>query len=212
MNKKELVNRWQDAEFAAIATPLAERVLVQKQELKGADLRGLVVGLDGSLAPFLHKDFQGASLEQVDLSFAQFSCSFNHCRMANVTLDEVCFDTCRFKSSHFEKCKFNKARMESPSLDDAEFSDCTFVAAKLHGRGWNEYGGKRIKFTRCRFVGTNFKNLQIRASKFIDCEFTNAVFTKCILSVITFQGSSPSPDSFFDCEVTQCLLNGSAFV
>jgi uncharacterized protein YjbI with pentapeptide repeats len=210
MNSKQLVGRWQDSVFFASARACIEQFVVDKRPSTGLDLRGLVLGLDGEMELLRHRDFQDTSLEDSDISFGKFSCAFSRCRWSTVKLDSVKLDTCRFKDGSFEKCEFIKARMDSPVLDDCSFTDCVFEGTTIAGRGFNEYGGKRITFVRCRFVRTILKNLQIRASRFIDCEFTESSFSKCLLFGTGFSGSVPLIDSFVECDLTQCMANGVA--
>jgi uncharacterized protein YjbI with pentapeptide repeats len=208
MNSKQLASRWQDVAFIANAKAYLNQLIVDRLPSRGLDLRGLVLGLDGEMELLKHRDFQDTLLEDSNVSFGKFSCAFSRCRWSSVMLESVKFDTCRFKDCSFEKCEIVKTRMDSPVLDDCSFIDSVFDGTTIAGRGFNEYGGKRITFVRCRFASTIFKNLQIRASRFIDCEFSESSFSKCLLSGTSFSGSVPLVDSFVECELTQCTANG----
>lgn len=210
MKKKDLIKRWHLAENAPLVA-LAERALTEKEEVSNADLRGLFVGVDGALPEFLYEAFIDGSLTDVDLSFANLSCSFANVRLIEVTMAEVKFDTCSFDRGYFERCVFAKAHIDSPWLDDAEFTGCDFEHTKLRGRGFGEYGGRRVTFTSCRFVGTNFTNLQFRATRFNDCEFTDVSFNRCYFAGVAFKGASPPRESFTKCEFLQCEANGNIF-
>lgn len=212
MNSKQYAIRWQDSDFTANARAYLNRLILEKQPCAGLDLRGLVVGLDGELELLKHHDFQDTSLRDSDLSFGKPSCAFSRCRWASVKLESVTFDTCRFKDCNFEKCEIIKTRIDSPVLDDCSFTDCVFDDTTITGRGFNEYGGKRVAFVRCRFASTCFKNLQIRASRFVDCEFIDSSFSKCLLSGTSFSGPASSVASFAECELTQCTANGATIL
>lgn len=208
MNNKQLTVRWQDNVFLATARAYIDQFVLDKKPSTGLDLRGLVLGLDGEMELLKNRDFQDTSLDDSDVSFGKFSCAFSRCLWTSVKLENVKFDACRFKDCNFKKCEIVRTRMDSPVLDDCSFTDCVFDGATIAGRGFNEYGGKRITFVRCRFSGTSFKNLQIRASRFIDCEFAESTFSKCLLSGTSFSGSMPLANSFVECELTQCMANG----
>jgi len=211
MKKKELVGRWTDQLFVERMHEVVRNAFVEKNATD-ADLSGLVVGLDGAIESLIHSDLQDARLVRVKFSFSKFSCSFNRCNCVDVSFDEARFDTCRFKDSRFECCSFKKVRLDSPTLDDAVFVECSFHEAQIKGRGWNEYGGKRVTFERCRFDGCVFRNLQLRACKFIGCTFDNVTFSKCLMSGVSFSECSPDIAAFEGCELNQCVHDGTALV
>ena len=212
MNRKRFEARWADAHFVEQAANCLQSVFIGKTLDANADMRGLVVGLDGAIESLLHSDLQDTTISHVDLSYSRFSCPFSRCKCCDVTFEEAKFDTCRFKSSRFDSCLFRKARLDSPILDDAGFVACSFEAAQIRGRGWNEYGGKRVVFENCRFDDCVFRNLQLRACKFIGCSFDRTVFTKCLISGASFSGTAPDMAAFEDCQLSQCSLDGELFV
>lgn len=162
MSRSEFSRRWSDSSFVEASAGLLSRVFAEKTAVVDADLRGIVVGLDGAMPAILHSDFQGVEFRQVDASFGKFSCSFGRGVFRDCRFDSATFDTCRFKNAKVFGCSFEKAQFESPILDDAEFVDCSFLSAVIRGRGYNEYGGRRVRFERCRFQGSRFQNLQLR--------------------------------------------------
>lgn len=208
MNSKNLVNRWQDLGFVANASTCLEQLMVNKLPSSGLDLRGVVVGLQGQVQQVRDHDFYETLLKDSDLSFGKFSCSFSQCRWTSVMLEGGEFDTCDFRASNFENCSLVKARIDSPTFDDCIFTECVFDDAIISGRGFNEYGGRRVLFVRCRFTRTTFKNLQFRACRFIDCEYSESSFRRCLLAGTQFNGAAPSSNSFVECELTQCTSNG----
>jgi uncharacterized protein YjbI with pentapeptide repeats len=212
MNRNQFEARWADSHFLEQATDCLRSVFVEKTLDANADMRGLVVGLDGAIESLIHSDLQDAAISHVDLSFSRFSCPFSRCDCREVNFGESKFDTCRFKSSQFHNCLFRKAKMDSPILDDAGFLACSFDEAQIRGRGWNEYGGKRVVFENCRFDHCVFRNLQLRACKFIGCSFDRTAFRKCLISGASFSGMAPDLAAFEDCELIQCSLNGESLV
>ncbi len=208
MSRSEFSRRWSNSSFVEASTELLSRVFAEKTAVVDADLRGIVVGLDGAIPALLHSDFQGVEFRQVDASFGKFSCSFGRGVFTECPFDSAAFDTCRFKDARFFGCSFEKAQFESPVLDDAQFVDCSFLGAVLRGRGYNEYGGRRVRFERCRFPGVRFQNLQLRGAKLIDCEFGEAKFKKCLLVGVTITGSGLTSEQFDECEMSQTTING----
>ncbi|NQT12900.1 MAG: pentapeptide repeat-containing protein [Planctomycetes bacterium] len=209
MTRSELSRRWSDSSFVEGSSALLNEVFVEKTAVVNADLRGIIVGLDGAMPALLHSDFQDVDVRELDASFGEFSCSFVRGVFRDCRFDGVKFDTCRFKDAKFYGCSLERARLESPVLDDAEFVDCLLPGAAIRGRGCNEYGGRRVRFERCRFQGSRFQNLQLRGTRFIDCVFDGAGFKKCLLAGVTITGSGLTREQLEDCEISQTTIDGA---
>lgn len=206
--EKDIIERWQDVAFVASMTSCLKQLTIEKQPSNGLHLSGLVLGLDGEPELLSRSDFQDTHLTDSDLSLGAFSCAFSRCHWNSVKLEHVKFDTCRFKNAIFENCDIKNARFKSPILDDCSFTDCIFDGAIIVGRGFSEYGGRRISFVRCRFANADFKNLQIRASRFVDCDFTGSKFQKCLLTGTSFSGPGLEHSTFASCKLEECKING----
>lgn len=64
-----------------------------------------------------------------------------------------------------------------------------FVKAKfVAGSSGIEYGGCRVRFVDCDFTGAVFDRVEFRATKFINCTFTDAKFKKCDFRGVKFEG------------------------
>lgn len=209
MNKLQAAQRWGDDAFLNEVRGALYAVFVDKRCEEAVDLRGIVVGLDGAIDPLINANLQDTVLAGPDLSYARLSCSLNGANVRETQFRKAMFDTCRFMGARFERCSFEGARLNSPTLDDAAFLDCTFDKGQIRGRGWNEYGGRRILFEGCTFRGTVFQNLQLRACKFRRCAFHNTTFKKCILAGVSFVESSPNAATFVECETIQCTIDGN---
>ena len=209
MSRSEFSKRWADSSFVEASASLLNRVFAEKTAVINVDLRGIVVGLDDAMPALVRSDFQDVEFQEVDLSFGKFSCAFSRGVFKDCHFDGVDFDTCRFKDAKFFGCSFEKVQLESPILDDAEFVDCVFLGTVIRGRGYNEYGGRRVRFERCRFQGSRFQNLQLRGAKFIDCEFGEARFKKCLLAGVSITGSGLAVEQLDDCEISQTTINGT---
>jgi uncharacterized protein YjbI with pentapeptide repeats len=207
--KKQLVERWRDPEFVAEIESTIRGLSIGRQLPTQADIRGIVVRLDGALPELLHADFQGVNLVEVDASYGRFSCSFGHVAATACKFEDAYFDTCRFGRGRFTKCSFVRATLDSAHLDDAIFNECQFEEARIIGRGSNEYGGRRISFTNCNFKSALFQNIQLRATTFQGCTVEGVQFRKCLLAGVKFRDGAPPAEAFQNCEVQSVTVDGN---
>jgi uncharacterized protein YjbI with pentapeptide repeats len=207
--KKSLIQRWSDPQFVAEVGPLIRPFSLGRQLPENADLRGIVVGLDGAWPELLHGDFIGVNLVQIDASYGRFSCSFADAKASKCMFEETIFDTCLFQKAELTQCNFSRAKLDSPDFNDAIFRKCEFEDARITGRRIREYGGRRISFTNCAFKNTLFQNLQFRATTFQNCTFEGAQFRKCLLAGVKFQGGVPAKEAFQNCEVQSVTVDGN---
>jgi len=197
---KHLKNRWKHSSFILEVKDSINKIFFLKESDQPVDLRGIVVGLDGAIPELLNADFRTAKLSGQVFGYSKFSCSFNHGHFSSVDFSLSYFDTCDFIKSIFLECSFAQSKISSPTLDDAIFQNCTFHSAKISGRGFTEYGGRRTTFKNCVFNNCTFKNLEIRGCKFIDCNFDGVLFDTCIITGTSFLGSTAPPSAFSRCE------------
>ncbi|WP_233266587.1 pentapeptide repeat-containing protein [Pantoea ananatis] len=79
------------------------------------------------------------------------------------------------------------------NVDDAVCEASHFVKAKfVAGSSGIEYGGRRVRFVDCDFTGTVFDRVEFRATKYINCTFTdaklkNVTFVELSLRVVFYQ-------------------------
>jgi uncharacterized protein YjbI with pentapeptide repeats len=199
MEDSEYSKRWSDPKFLSRMGKVFTSIFVSRTPVEGADLRGLIVGLDGAPSALLAADFQDVNLENVDLSYSSLSCAFSRACIQESKFCKAVFDTCRLKGARFRSCVFVSARFDGPTLDDSVFLDCSFTQANLVGRGLNEYGGRRVVFERCDFKKSLLENLQLRACVFRDCSFETTTFRKCLMVGVKFEGTMPAENSFVSC-------------
>ncbi len=197
---KALRDRWKDGSFVLEMKDSIKAIFTDKVFHQPADLRGITVGLDGAIPELIHANFCDVNLSGQLFSHSNTSCSFSDGKFADIDFDYSFFDTCRFLRSYFKECKFNSENLNISTLDDAIFEDCLFQSAKISGRGFAEYGGRRTTFKNGSFKYCLFKNVHIRGCKFIDCDFDGASFDNCIITGTSFQGSMPLSTTFYDCE------------
>jgi uncharacterized protein YjbI with pentapeptide repeats len=199
MTEHFLRDRWKEPEFVRSIGSLLEDIFRNKNSQVPADLRGLVVGLDGALPGLSEASFQDTTIAGLDASSGKFSCDFVRAKIQGSRFVKVRFDTCWSKGALFEGVTFDQARFESPTFDDAVFRGCSFLEARITGRGYREYGGRRAVFENCDFSNTVFRNLQFRACQFRRCAWEGTTFTKCLIVGSKFEETSPSESSFIDC-------------
>jgi uncharacterized protein YjbI with pentapeptide repeats len=142
MASQGLTERWRDPAFLAATQEAVEDVFVRKSAT-GADLRGVIVGLDGAPSTLLDVDLQAAQLSGVDFSYSRVSCSMVRGAFVDCRFGGVVFDTCRMVSARFVGCSLDQSKVDSPWMNDAVFEACSFEGATIIGRGAREYGGKR---------------------------------------------------------------------
>lgn len=74
-------------------------------------------------------------------------------------------------------------------MDDAVCEASHFVKAKfVAGSSGIEYGGRRVRFVDCDFTCAVFDRVEFRATKYINCTFTDAKFKKCDFRGLKFEG------------------------
>jgi hypothetical protein len=199
MREVDIFKRWSDTQFLQMVMPALNEIFRQKSSALPADLRGIIVGLTGALPDLLHASFQEVIASGLDASACKVSCSFARARISGGRFVGSLFDTCRFKNAVFESTSFDQAKLDSPSLDDAMFRSRSFENSRIAGRGYREYGGRRMSFEKCNFRNVRFRNLQMRACSFRECLWDGAVFEKCIMVGVKFEGSKPPDGTLVDC-------------
>lgn len=199
MRSNRLSSRWQSENYSASVDSVLKSIKLDRRYSGAADLRGLIVGLDGQLPDLGTLDFQDSELSGVDFGYGRFSCSFSRCSFTDCSLDHANFDTCRMASSRFSRTSFVSVSISAPMLDDAVFEDCNFSDAKFRGRGMKMYGGRRAKFRSCSFDRVQFVGVELRACRFENCSFEGTVFQRCLLAGVKFEGPAPNDDQFQQC-------------
>lgn len=192
----ELSKRWSESKHLSEMTEMLKAIFLARTPVHDVDLRGIVIGMDGTPEILSKADFQDTRLRNADLSHGRYSCAFSRAFVEEGVFVQAVFDTCRLKEAHFVSCTFDEALLNSSTLNDAIFTECSFIRTKIKGRGSNEYGGKRAVFDRCDFTEALLQNLQFRACTFRQCIFDGAIFKKCLMVGVKFEGEEPAQESF----------------
>lgn len=209
MSSKHLLSRWASDNYLTSVESVLSSIKADRRYSGSADLRGLVVGVDGQLPEFELFDFQDVVLDGIDFSYSHFSCSFSRCVFTDCVLDNVKFDTCRMVSSRFLRTSFGGASIAAPMFHDAVFDGCSFAESILRGRGAGAYGARRAEFCGCSFDRCRFIGIELRACKFVGCSFEGTTFKQCVLAGVKFQGAGPDEGQFEKCDL-QSTRFGSA--
>lgn len=199
MPNNDILTRWTEPGFVHEVTPILNAIFRQKAALHSTDLRGIVVGLTGALPDLLHASFQGVAATDLDASLCRLSCDFVRAKVYGSKFEGGQFDTCSFKNAVFESTVFNRAKIDNPTFDDAVFRGCSFDGARIAGRGYREYGGRRMVFEKCSFRDVRIRNLQLRACSFRECVWDGAIIEKCIMVGVKFEGAAPPESSLVGC-------------
>ncbi|GEE03864.1 hypothetical protein nbrc107696_43100 [Gordonia spumicola] len=155
------------------------------------DLRGLSVGLalrlDPPRRPLIRRALGGRpTVRDVDLSFAEL-------------------DQWRIFDVDFENCRFDSAVLTSIRVFSASFTDCSFTSANLGGASLGSRstsGGRRSRFDRCDFSGSDIRSASTTPGFFTHCDFTgtrwqHTRFLETVLEFCDFR-SAVVDGSFFD--------------
>lgn len=190
--------RWRQTAFqnevAAVVAVLRKGAAV----VGNVDLGGIAIGTTGPLKELAEINLYRAKLTDVDASFADLSCSMNEAVFERVRFAHAEFDRCLFGRARLIDCDFAQAKL-IVNVDDSVFEQCNFSGASfLGGRNGVEYGGRRAKFIRCNFTNTTFKQVEFRATQFVDCVFDGAKFMQCDLRGVRVEGPEAPRASQFE--------------
>ena len=122
------------------------------------------------------------------MSYADLACSLNEVQLRQVRLAGAELDRCSLEKSQVTECDFSNAKL-IVNLDDSFFEGCKFIGTAFSGgKALAEYGGRRVRFTRCDFSDALFKRVEFRATHFIDCTFDRTRVTGCDLRGAKVEG------------------------
>ena len=193
---KKIKGKWSDGVFLTEVNDTLKLLTQKGTELKGIDLSGIIISSNSPIKQLQNAHLYLSKLNDVNMSHSFISCfadisSWNHVDFSNTK-----FDRCTMCKSTVTGCIFIKSKLVI-NADDAIFCDCNFTDAKIGiGTFGYEYGGRRTKFINCDFTGAIFKHVEFRASKFTNCIFTGARFISCDLRGIQFEGNEPTIEQY----------------
>lgn len=129
-----------------------------------------------------------SKITNTDMSYSKVSGSINNSILANVDFENACLDSALLCKAEIKRCNFSKSKPVI-NMDDAVCEASHFVKAKfVAGSSGIEYGGRRVRFVDCDFTCAVFDRVEFRATKYINCTFTDAKFKKCDFRGVKFEG------------------------
>lgn len=195
--KAALRNRWQTKEFKKGIEPALKALVAGKKNAEPLDLRGGSFGFYITPFPLVKKlRFINLNLCNIRFDYSTFDGPLQGSVFENVDFSFCDFKECGMSNSKFSRCRFRKTTLAMPGLNDAVFEDCDFTGALMRGTFSKGGGGRRVVFKRCCFHDMQFKGVEFRASKFIDCDFESAHFLACTLAFVKFEGTEPAKKQF----------------
>jgi uncharacterized protein YjbI with pentapeptide repeats len=92
--------------------------------------------------------------------------SFKNMKFENINYDDCIFYQCSFVNTQWINCRFKNTSIVGKSkLDRCEFNNCNFS-------GQHTNLGGPTKYINCKFLDSDFKNIQFWNTIFKDCIFT----------------------------------------
>jgi uncharacterized protein YjbI with pentapeptide repeats len=209
MTFSAIVERWRTPGFIKDIEGTLRMLLVDRSLAGPADLRGMVVGLDGAIADLEFVSFEQCTISQVDFAYSRFSCSFARSLFENNSFTSCTFDTCNMSKARFTACEYHSARFLAPTMNDTEYEACDFTDSRVEGRGTKGYGGRRAEFHCCNFNKVTLRNIELRACMFVKCTFEGALFENCDLRGLKIKGSRIDQTQFKNCNMAGAMIDSA---
>lgn len=199
---KKIKEKWQDSKYVESISDTINAIIAGRPVISDIDLSGIIIGPFAVLSELKAVNLFESKISHADLSFAKITGSINNSILSKVNFENVCLDRGLLCKAEITNCNFSKSNL-IVNMDDTVCESSSFVKAKFAGGSSGiEYGGRRVKFVNCDFTGAVFDKVEFRASKFIDCIFTDAKFKKCDFRGVTFEGGVlPLADQFENMDV-----------
>jgi uncharacterized protein YjbI with pentapeptide repeats len=185
---KKIKEKWNNPEYLQSITKCVSSIVAGRPNIHDIDLSGIIIGPFAILSALKSVNLFGSNINNTNLSFSKISGSINNSLLSNVNFESSHLDRALLCNTQIKNCNFSKSKL-IVNMDDAVCETSCFIKAKFGaGSSGVEYGGRRVKFINCDFTDAVFDRVEFRASKFINCIFTNAIFKKCDFRGIIFEG------------------------
>ncbi|MCE9530486.1 MAG: pentapeptide repeat-containing protein [Planctomycetes bacterium] len=205
--KQILRDRWSSLDFKKAIEPRIEAFVAINRFEGPIDFRGGVFGAGAvSLSILQSVSFIDAKVSNIEFGYSKFDCGFIDASISNCDFSECSFDDCSMRKAKFSKCSFRKSKMIA-LLNDAVFEECDFTDAIIKGNISKAHGGRRVVFVKCNFKDAQFKGIELRASRFVDCNFDGVHFFGCTISSPKFEGGAPTESQFTDVDFVGLLTS-----
>lgn len=183
-----------------------KKTLIETRQCVNCDLQGFEYKFEDFIrGNFDNINVMGSNLRdsQIDpIYMANVNFSYTDLSNANfnVSIVEMCSDTCTSPDSNFSNSKLINTTWHG-YLQNIDFSNSDFTGfnSKLvTDISIDEDGGQTVTVpfgaTNSSFKNVNFKNANLSFSYFFDSDFTNADFTNANLEDADFEGSIVTPE------------------
>ena len=168
----------------------------------GVDAAGVdFTGCDFTMMKLDHSNFEGANFTECDLGTTDFS----YCQM-----NDAIFDRAEMKDTIFWGAKLMNASFKQVDGDGVHFDEADLSHAEFSGLM------ARAHFSRATGISAQFAHLDLRLCKFMDANFTGALFDVCLIIYGRLQKIDLTGAAFKGCHIeesnfTEATLYGAAF-
>lgn len=197
MKNKDILKKWKDEGYLASVSNHIDSICSNRADIEGADLSGIKIGSDAFIESLKSKSLYQARVVNSDFSYSKISGSVSNAFFCDVNLSHSVMDRCVMVESNFVGCDFTHVKLVA-KLNDSVFERVNFSSSKISGGTLGlEYGGRRVKFIDCDFTGAVFNRVEFRASRFVNCIFSGTKFVNCdFRGVKTEGGVMPAASQF----------------
>ncbi|MDQ1094807.1 uncharacterized protein YjbI with pentapeptide repeats [Xanthomonas sacchari] len=176
---KNTTDKWRNHDYLASIIDSIDSIAAGRPIIRDADLSGITIGPFAILEQLKTANLFESRISNTDLSYSKISGSANDSFFENVIFESSSLNRALLCRSEIKNCSFSRSKLVI-NMDDATCEKTHFVKARFTGGSYGmEYGGRRVKFIDCDFTGAIFDRVEFRASTFINCIFADAKFKKC---------------------------------
>ncbi|HAM9406543.1 TPA: pentapeptide repeat-containing protein [Escherichia coli] len=184
MNAKE---KWFNENYIEGISECIKKISLGKPIIECADLSGIIIGPSAVVDCLRKTNLSESEIYNSNLSYSSISANISSCNIRDVNFEYSFFDGVMLFKAKISNCNFYKSKL-TVNMDDAICENNNFKKAKFTGGSLGyEYGGRRVKFINCDFTGAVFNRVEFRASRFLNCIFVDTKFKKCDLRGARFE-------------------------
>lgn len=204
---KKIKEKWHNHEYLASIADSINSIVAGQPIISDIDLSGIIIGPFAVLNELKTVNLFESKISNSDLSYSKISGSINKSILMNVNFEGSLLDRALLCKAEIKNCVFSNSKLVI-NMDDTICETTHFVKTRfVAGSSGMEYGGRRVKFINCDFTNAVFDRVEFRASKFINCVFTDAKFKKCDFRGVKFEGGVlPLATQFENMDIpAQCI-------
>ncbi len=135
---------------------------------------------------FTNCEFDGLSWDRINLN----NCQFDQCKF----LATPSFKSCQGKDNTFSNCKFETASFSWNDFDNLKFNNCDLNGTQMHKctmQNMEIRSGQALAFkaTETRFTSPNLTGIDLKDSKWDQCNFDGGFFDSSVMNGAKFSRS-----------------------